>query len=212
MEYLNIERWERKDHFHFFKDFDDPFFNICAEVDVTETLKFTRERGFSFFLTTLYLATKAANKVKEFRYRLHDDKVLVHDRIHPASTVLHEDKSFGFCYFQFWEDFSEFYREAEELLHQFKTEKQPLASQDDKTDVIYYTVLPWMSFTSFKHAKKFGTKDSIPRIAFGKYAKKEGRMKMPVSVEVHHALVDGIHVGIFLKLFEVVLLEPQLSL
>src|SRR5216684_2776419 len=52
------------------------------------------------------------------------------------------------------------------------------------------TVLPWVSFTSFSHARNWGREDSVPRIAFGKFTKENDRTLLPISVEVHHALMD----------------------
>jgi chloramphenicol O-acetyltransferase type A len=37
--------------------------------------------------------------------------------------------------------------------------------------------------------------DSIPRISWGKYFRDDNLIKMPLSVQVHHALMDGFHVG-----------------
>jgi chloramphenicol O-acetyltransferase type A len=70
-------------------------------------------------------------------------------------------------------------------------------------------VLPWVSFTSFAHARDFARKDSIPKIAFGKFAKENDRVFLPISVEVHHALMDGLHVGRFLSRFEEMLDKPE---
>ena len=84
------------------------------------------------------------------------------------------------------------------------TEFRPDASDDR----IHFTVLPWVSFTSFAHARDFARKDSIPKIAFGKFAKENDRVFLPISVEVHHALMDGLHVGRFLSRFEEMLEKP----
>ena len=65
----------------------------------------------------------------------------------------------------------------------------------ERPDVIYHSVIPWISFTSFSNARKKGQGDDIPRIVFGKYFEKEKELHLPVSVEVHHALMDGYHVG-----------------
>ena len=62
-------------------------------------------------------------------------------------------------------------------------------------------MIPWISFTSFTHARKPAKEDSVPKIVFGKYTKKNDSVKMPVSVEVHHSLMDGIHVGKFFEQF-----------
>lgn len=33
---LNIANWNRKDHYHFFKDFEEPFFGITVNIDCTK--------------------------------------------------------------------------------------------------------------------------------------------------------------------------------
>jgi len=62
--------------------------------------------------------------------------------------------------------------------------------------------IPWISFTGLQHARKTDLEDTIPRFVFGKYFKEEKRLKMPLSVEVHHALVDGFHVGQLFKFLQ----------
>ena len=41
--------------------------------------------------------------------------------------------------------------------------------------------------------------DSVPRITWGKYFKTADKILMPLSVQAHHALIDGRHMG---KYFE----------
>ncbi len=67
--------------------------------------------------------------------------------------------------------------------------------ESNRVDLIYYSVTPWVSFTSFKHASRFDNTNTVPRIVFGKNFDDGEMLKMPVSVEVHHAMMDGIHVG-----------------
>ena len=75
--------------------------------------------------------------------------------------------------------------------------------------MIYFTTLPWISFTSFAHARNKGRGDSIPRIVFGKFTEEGERLMLPISVEVHHALMDGLHVGRFLNRLGGALAEPE---
>ena len=50
--YLEIENWNRRQHFEFFKSFDNPFFNICAKVDVTTLLGLVRAaKNISFTIS-----------------------------------------------------------------------------------------------------------------------------------------------------------------
>jgi chloramphenicol O-acetyltransferase type A len=78
-----------------------------------------------------------------------------------------------------------------------------------RDDVVYHTTLPWFSFTSFAHARTPGRGDSIPRIVFGKFVNEGERKLMPISIEVHHALMDGLHVGRYLGRLEEVLADPE---
>ncbi|NIR48812.1 chloramphenicol acetyltransferase [candidate division KSB1 bacterium] len=202
--YLDIESWNRKEQFYFFREYDYPFFNICADVDVTEVLKYCKRQDISFFQATLFLSLKTANEIEPFRYRIRGDKVLVHEVIHGGSTVLNEDETFSFSYFSYYAGFREFTERATVDL-----EKKSFDPQDERDDLIHYSIIPWISFTSFSHARKFRKSDSVPKIVFGKYHRQDADTKMPVSVEVHHALMDGIHVGKFFELFQEYLKSPQ---
>ncbi len=210
--YLDLSAWKRRRHHDFFLNFDNPFFNICADVDITEFLAFTRNQQVPFFLASLFLSCKAANGIAEFRYRLRGDKVLVHDVIHAGSTVLNEDETFGFCYFDYSPNFGDFLPAAESRLAEYHASDTKLNPKDDRDDMLHYSVIPWVSFSSFSHARRFGTRDSVPRIVFGKYRKESDAVKLPVSVEVHHALMDGLHVGRFFSAFQEHLNKPETSL
>jgi chloramphenicol O-acetyltransferase type A len=39
--------------------------------------------------------------------------------------------------------------------------------------------------------------DSVPRISWGKYFEQGRQVMMPLSVQAHHAFVDGRHMGAF---------------
>jgi chloramphenicol O-acetyltransferase type A len=76
-------------------------------------------------------------------------------------------------------------------------------------NLIRFSVLPWFDFTSISHASNPGTQDSAPKITFGKITEVEGRCMMPVSIHVHHGLVDGLHVAQFVEHFERYLGAPE---
>jgi chloramphenicol O-acetyltransferase type A len=90
--------------------------------------------------------------------------------------------------------FSEFASEAAETIQDVR--KNPtLEDKTNEDDLLYMTSIPWVSFTSFMHPIHLHPVDSIPRFSWGKIYEVEGRMKMPLSVQGHHALMDGLHVG-----------------
>jgi len=64
------------------------------------------------------------------------------------------------------------------------------------------SVIPWRSFSYIKHTSTACTINSIPELVFGKIFENTDKYYMPVSVEAHHALVDGYHVCDFFNQFE----------
>ena len=195
--YLDIESWKRREHFELYRDFANPFFSVCVELDVTDLWHTTRATdGPSFFLATIFAVLRAANSVVAFRTRIRRDRVWIHDRVGITPTVLRSDETFAFARLDLAATFAEFAKRSAPIVSD-ACKPAPIVS-NPTDDVVYQTTLPWLRFTSFSNALK-GEGDSVPRIAFGKVSEEGDRWKLPVSVEVHHALVDGIDVARFLQ-------------
>lgn len=200
--YLDIESWNRKAQFHFFRQYDLPFFNICSELDVTNLSNHAKAKNCSFFVVSLYCSLRAANEVEEFRYRIQGERVAVHDIVHAGSTVLNDNGTFSFCYFDYSNDFGVFSRNVTDVLEENRARGGVLDPQDDRDDMIHYSVIPWIRFTSVSHPRRLRQEDTVPKIVFGKYHESKGAMIMPISVEVHHAMMDGLHVAKYLDLVQ----------
>ncbi len=200
-----LEKWNRQAQYHFFKDYDNPFFNLTASIDVTDLWHFSKDRQRSFFLTNLFCSIKVANEIEEFRYRRRpEDEVICYHVIHCGSTILYDDNTFGFCYFEFMDDLDIFYEKG---LQQIALQKQTrgLDPKNSEDNLIHYSTIPWVNFTSVQHARRFGILDTIPKITFGKYAERDGRFYLPLSVEVNHSMMDGYHVGLYFERFQALL-------
>ena len=63
--------------------------------------------------------------------------------------------------------------------------------------LIYFTCQPWFPITSLTNERDLNPEDSVPRVAWGKYAEKDGRLVLSMSLELNHRLLDGVHVGRF---------------
>ena len=207
--YLDVTTWARRDVFEFFLGFDKPYFNICTQLDVTRLLALLRDRpDVSVMLAYHYFALRAANEIEAFRYRLRDGKVIVHDVIHGGTTVLLPNENFTLAYFEYDPNFETFITQADRAV------KEALLGDggfrpNTRDDMLHCTTLPWLSFTSFSHARNWGREDSVPKIAFGKFVKEQERTLLPFSIEVHHALMDGLHVGRYVSRLEEALAEPE---
>lgn len=194
---VDIDAWPRRSTYEFFKNYDDPFFNFTAPVDVTHLYRFCKENDLAFSLTVLYCTQRAANEIREFRIRLFEGRLVEFDKIHATQTILNDDETFSFSYYEMHDDVFDFNREGRAALGKYKGLKT-YDVEAHRADLIYYSVIPWVSFTSFKHATRLDKTQTVPRVVFGKMYDDGRGMKMPLSVEANHTIMDGIHVG---KLF-----------
>lgn len=207
--YLDLAGWHRRDTFEFFIGYDNPYFNVCAPVDISKLVALVRQRPeVKISAAVHYFALRVANEIEPFRYRLKDGKVIIYDVINGGTTVLRLNESFAYAYFNYQPDFEKFVAGFGRAVDEVRTDLGPL-KPTMRDDVIYHTTLPWLAFTSFAHARTKGRGDSIPRIVFGKFSEENERMRLPVSVEVHHALMDGLDVGRFFRNLEAALADPE---
>ena len=201
MKEIDLENWKRKATFDFFKDYEDPFFNMTANLDVTRLYAFCRDNDLSYSIACLFYSQITANNIREFRVRLVGDKFIEYDNVAATQTILQDNETFSFCHFQRADDVFEFNRVGK-LAREKYLAMNTFDVETDRLDLIYYSVIPWVSFTSFKHASRFDRTQTVPRIVFGKFFDDGDRKKMPLSVEANHMIMDGIHVGKYFNQFQ----------
>jgi chloramphenicol O-acetyltransferase type A len=206
---LNLNTWPRLKQYEFFKQYENPFFNICSTLDVTELVNKVKHNHLSFSTSILYASIYIANQIEEFKYRLKGDGVIICDSVYAGSTILSKNDTFNFCYFDYFNDFQAFYENAQKQIELSQNRDIEFDGRNNDIDIIHYSVIPWISFTSFSHPRNYRNNDSIPKIVFGKYYEKNGKIKMPISIEVHHALMDGFHLGKYLKRLQTILNKPD---
>jgi chloramphenicol O-acetyltransferase type A len=199
--FINLDTWKRREHFSIYSQLANPFWNICADVNVTHLWQRCHEtHGRSFTFAAIYAVLSAANETEEFRLRIRGGNVWIHDRIDISTTVLREDETFAFAIFPMIDSFLEFQSRARSEAQAAKNSETLGDTVSGRDDLIYHSTVPWIRFTALSNPT--GGQDSLPRIVFGRCSERDGAWQMPVSVEVHHALVDGLHVARFFERFE----------
>lgn len=198
---IDLRAWKRRDHYLWFRKYAQPFFSVTVDVDVTAAWSASRKRGApSFFLSSVFLMLKAANDVDAFRLRLRPRGVWRHDRVAVGPTIRRLDETFGFVRLEPADTLTQFVAHGRARIADAAVQTGLTPSRNSSDDIVFHSVLPWLRFTSFNNALP-GKGDSIPRVVFGRCAREGRRMTMPVAVEVHHALVDGIDVARFFDRF-----------
>ncbi|SNR28513.1 MULTISPECIES: chloramphenicol acetyltransferase [Hymenobacter] len=200
---IDLATWNRREHFTFFSSFDEPFFGLVAPVECTRAQAEAKRLGVSFFLYYLYHSVQAANQIPEFRYRIEDGHVYCYDRVHASATIGRPDHTFGFSFIEQHDSLEEFVAaaKAEVAAVQASTGLR-LSETTARPDVLHCSALPWVRFSGLTHARSFSHPDSCPKISYGQTYQENGATWMPVSVNVHHGLADGYHVGQFLAAFQ----------
>jgi chloramphenicol O-acetyltransferase type A len=131
-----------------------------------------------------------------------------HEKLFVGTTVLRADESFGFCYFPHAALFADFERQGQRALADFHDGGSVLTPLSDRDDLIHGSVIPWVNFSAMSHARRVPAVDSVPKVTFGKYQEERDSAMMPVSVEVHHAVADGLHVARFLEALQGLFADP----
>lgn len=115
---------------------------------------------------------------------------------------MREDKTFGFSLVEFASDVTLFAQNTSREIERIQNTTGLFTREFNEPNLIHFSSLPWVNFTSLTHARSFTFPDSCPKISFGKMIETNGKKTMSMSIHVHHGLMDGYHVGLFLEEFE----------
>ncbi|MEN8114011.1 MAG: chloramphenicol acetyltransferase [Actinomycetota bacterium] len=208
MRTIDLEMWPRRNHFEMFQGWHDPRFDMCANVDLTVFRPAVKQKGASFTIALVYVLARAANDIPEFRMRIRGESVIEHEIVHPGSTILVEGDLFSYSILEYDEDFRVFAPSAAESIAEVK--RNPwVRAETGGDDLLYMTAIPWVTFTSFKHPLLSVPAHSVPLMAWGKFFEQGTRVLMPLEVDGHHALMDGLHVGRYYEAVQAYLNTPE---
>jgi len=205
---IDLTTWARRPVYELFNSFEEPFHGVCLRVDCTEAFRFAKDARISVFLTLLHRSLMAAHQVENLMTRIVDGEVWRYLTIHGGSAIGRPNGTIGFGHYLYQPELLAFVRDASRELERVKSTTD--LDRYPGQNLIRFSVLPWFDFTSISHARSFATQDSAPKITFGKITEAHGRSTMPVSIHVHHALADGLHVAQFVEHFERYLASPEL--
>lgn len=189
---IDMETWKRKDYCLIYRKAVQPQYCVSFELDVTHFHKRVKERDWPFTFAFIFAVTKCANEIEEFRYRFLEGQVVLYDSADTSFTYLDkETELFKVVHVPMRETMGEYVRLAAKTAENQKEHfTGPVAN-----DVFQFSALPWVTFSHISHTD-FGDREKAqPIFDWGKYTPKGENLMMPFAVQVHHAFVDGIHIG-----------------
>ena len=192
---IDLQSWPRAETYRLFRSYLKPHYAITSRIDVTRLVAELKPAGVSPYRACLYAIGAGVHAVPELRMRFRGDSVVEHDAVELSMTVPRDDGTFAYAYVPFQADWPAFDRDALALMDAAAAAGGLAANTGFRDDLAYLSCLPWLDFTALDNALP-GPDDCIPRISWGRFVEDgNGRHSMAVAVEVHHALVDGMHLG-----------------
>ena len=202
---VDQESYYRKGVFRHFSEDCKCSVSMTARVDVTGLAAWSKKTGTKFYLNFLYVLSKALNSREDYRlaWRWETGELICYDRIHPTQYVFHEDtETCTPVYTAYSEDYNTFYRNALADVEKAKQTREyglDAANHPNWFDASY---ISWLSYDAMNIELPDGYLYLLPIVNWGKYREDNGRLMMPVSVRLNHAIADGYLVANVFRLLE----------
>ena len=192
---VDLDTWPRAAQFQFFRTYEKPHYAVTSRLDVSHLMA-RKLDGISPYRSCLYAIGTGLHAVPELCMRFRGDQVVRHDMITLSMTVPTRAGSFGYAYVPYVPEFGAFDTQAQDLIAATAAGNVLAPNSGERDDLAYLSCMPWLDYTSINNALP-GPDDCIPRVTWGKFVDHGGRWDMAMTLEVHHALVDGAQVGAY---------------
>lgn len=202
---IDKETYYRKGVYRHFTEDCKCSVSMTARIDVTELVKHSKAAGTKFYIDFLYLLSRVLNSRDDYRmqYLWQTDELICYDRINPIQYVFHEDtETCTPVYTTYYEDYHEFYGNALSDLENAKNTREYMLDSVNHPNWFDASYISWLSYDSMNIELPDGYVYLLPIINWGKYREENGRLMMPLTVRLNHAVADGYLVANVYRLLE----------
>ena len=202
---IDKETYYRKGVYRHFTEDCKCSVSMTARVDVTDLVKRSKETGTKFYINFLYLLSKTLNSREDYRmaYLWQTDELICYDVINPTQYVFHEDtETCTPVYTNYSPDYNEFYKNAVADVEAAKQTREYLLDAVNHPNWFDASYVSWLSYDSLNVELPDGYIYLAPIINWGKYREENGRLMMPLTVRLNHAVADGFLVANVYRLLE----------
>jgi chloramphenicol O-acetyltransferase type A len=202
---IDRETYYRKGVYRHFTEDCKCSVSLTARIDVTDLVEYSRKKGTKFYLNFLYLLTKVLNSRQDYRmnYLWQSDELVCYDQINPTQYVFHEDtETCTPVYTTYYENYEEFYEKALQDLEEAKKSREYRLDPAAHPNWFDASYISWLSYDAMHLELPDGYLYFLPIVNWGKYRLENGRLMMPLTVRLNHAVADGYLVALVFKLLE----------
>lgn len=191
---IDKESYYRKGVFRHFSEDCKCSTSMTARIDVTALAEHSRRTGTKFYLNVLYLLSKVLNSREDYRmgYLWQTEELICYDVIHPTQYVFHEDtETCTPVYTEYDPDYERFYAGALRDLERAKQTRDYALDAAHHPNWFDASYISWLPYDSLNVELPDGYLYFAPIVNWGRYREENGRLLMPVSVRLNHAIADG---------------------
>jgi len=200
---IDKESYYRRDVFRRFSEDCKCSLSMTARVDVTELAAWSKGTGTKFYLNFLYLLSRVLNSREDYRmdYFYRTGEMVCYDVIHPTHYAFHPDtETCTPVYSTYYEDYATFYAHAAEDLAWAKENPVYIREATKEQNRFDASFIPWLSYDALHMELPDGYLYFAPIVNWGAYREEGGRLMMPVTVRMNHAVADGYLVALVFRL------------
>ena len=191
---IDMENWDRREFYEHFIN------QVVCSYSLTVNLDITGLGDARLYPAMIWLLTKTVNEMPEFRTSLTKDGLGIYDCMHPMYTVFNkENKNFSGIWSYYAEDYREFLKNYDADVSVYSKSKRYAPKEGTPENSFNISMVPWLEFTSCNLNVYDDGKFLLPIFTMGKYFERDGKRLLPLAIQVHHAVCDGYHVGIFVE-------------
>ncbi|MBR5088643.1 MAG: chloramphenicol acetyltransferase [Ruminiclostridium sp.] len=179
--------------------------SMTARIDVTGLYEYSKKTGTKFYINFLYLLSKVLNSRDDYRmaYLWQSDELICYDTINPTQYIFHEDtETCTPVYTTYYEDYSTFYDSAAADIERAKLMKESVFDSANHPNWFDASFISWLSYDSLNIELPDGYPYYLPIVNWGKYREENGKLMMPVTVRMNHAVADGYLIANVYRLLE----------
>ena len=202
---IDKETYYRKGVYRHFTEDCKCSTSMTARIDVTDLVDHSKKTGTKFYLNFLFLLSKVLNSRDDYKmdYLYNSDELICYDVINPCHYVFHEDtETCTTVHSLYSEDYGTFYENAHADLEEANKTRDYEFDGKKYPNWFDASYISWLSYDSLNIELPDGYLYFPPIVNWGRYREENGRLMMPVSVRLNHAIADGYLVANVFRLLE----------
>lgn len=198
---IDIEKWNRKEYYIHYMNELRCTYSLTVNIDITGLRAAVKKLGKRIYPVQIYMIATVVNQYEEFRMDTDSDGELGYwSEVNPCYTVFNKDsETFSSIWTNYNCVFSLFYDSCIEDIDRYSQSASLRPKLNEPSNSFTISALPWVNFTGF-NINVFNEGRYLPPIfTIGKFIETGTSVLMPLSIQAHHAVCDGVHVGRFVQ-------------